>query len=179
MEKISVKQLVMTAVFAALTFVATFIIRIPIPVTEGYVNLGDCIVLMSGFLLGPVYGAFAAGIGSAIADLIGYALYAPATFIIKALTALVSGLIFGLSKKKGSLWIVICGIIGEAIMVLGYYVFEAFILGLGWATAAVGVPANIFQGITGIAAATLLSQAFIRRKKVPSAEDVSFEEDDE
>lgn len=100
MEKISVKQLVMTAVFAALTFVATFIIRIPIPVTEGYVNLGDCIVLMSGFLLGPVYGAFAAGIGSAIADLIGYALYAPATFIIKALTALVSGLIFGLSKKR-------------------------------------------------------------------------------
>ena len=43
---------------AALVYVATSIIQIPSPV-NGYVNLGDCFVLLSGWLLGPWYGAAA------------------------------------------------------------------------------------------------------------------------
>lgn len=178
MKKISVKQLVLTAVFAALTFVATFVIRIPIPATGGYVNLGDCVVLISGFLIGPYLGAFAAGIGSAIADIIGYPIYAPATFIIKALIALIAGVLFKFSKKKSTIWIVICSIIGETIMIFGYYVFEAFMLGLGWATAATGIPANIFQAITGITAATLLIQIFVAKKHNSSDIDTFDDEED-
>lgn len=46
---------------------------------QGYVNLGDCAVLMSAWVLGPLYGGAAAGIGSALADLLsGYAHYVPA-----------------------------------------------------------------------------------------------------
>lgn len=171
MKNISLKQLILASLFAAITCVATLVIRIPIPATGGYVNLGDCIVLMSGFVLGPYIGAFSAGIGSAVADLIGFPLYAPATFIIKALMALVAGLLFKMSKKHSTIWIIICGIIAEALMVLGYYVFEAFILGYGWDTALAGVPANIFQGITGIAASSLLIQIFISRKDITDDED--------
>ena len=56
-------KLVLSALMAALVYVATSIIQIPSPV-NGYVNLGDCFVLLSGWLLGPWYGGAAAGIGS-------------------------------------------------------------------------------------------------------------------
>ena len=60
----------MAALMAAMACVATMVIKIPIPATGGYINLGDCIVLLSGIILGPVYGGIAAGLGSALADLL-------------------------------------------------------------------------------------------------------------
>ena len=64
MQHVKLQKLVLAALFAALTYVATNIIHMPTPVTNGYVNLGDCMVLLGAFLLGPVYGAAAGGIGS-------------------------------------------------------------------------------------------------------------------
>lgn len=52
MENQKVRKLVLSALMAALVYVATSIIQIPSPV-NGYVNLGDCFVLLSGWLLGP------------------------------------------------------------------------------------------------------------------------------
>ena len=49
-------KLVLAALFAALTCVATMLIHIPMPATNGYINLGDGMVLLGAFLLGPVYG---------------------------------------------------------------------------------------------------------------------------
>lgn len=94
MENQKVRKLVLSALMAALVYVATSIIQIPSPV-NGYVNLGDCFVLLSGWLLGPWYGAAAAGIGSMLVDLLsGYGHYVPGTLIIKGLDALVAALIF-------------------------------------------------------------------------------------
>ena len=74
-----IKKIVVSALLAALTCVATMIIKIPSPL-KGYINLGDCIVLVSGWLLTPGWGFLAAGLGSALADLFsGYIIYAPAT----------------------------------------------------------------------------------------------------
>ena len=76
-----IQTLASSALFAAIICIATFIVKIPSPATNGYFNLGDCFVILSGLLLSPVYGALAAGIGSALADILsGYAQYAPATF---------------------------------------------------------------------------------------------------
>ena len=84
-------RLVMTGVLMALACVATMVIQIPSP-THGYMNLGDCVVLLSGCLLGPVYGAVAGGVGSALADLLsGYAVYVPGTLVIKAVMAALAG----------------------------------------------------------------------------------------
>ena len=81
-------KLVFTSLFAALVCVSTMMIKIPTS-TNGYVHLGDAMVLLSGFLLGPLYGVIAAAIGSMFADVFGsYFIYAPATFIIKGMTAL-------------------------------------------------------------------------------------------
>ena len=168
------KKLVVTALMAALTCIATMIIKIPTP-TFGYIHLGDGFVLLSGIILGPVSGAFAAGIGSMFADIFsGYVSWAPATLIIKALTALLAGFLFrkfqklfnGNTAKYTS--ILLGGLIGEALMVFGYFAYEAVLAALasgafnsttlaaGIASSATGIPFNIIQGVVGIVISILL-----------------------
>ena len=150
-----IKKIVLAALLAAFTCVATFIVRIPSP-TGGYVNLGDCMVLLSGFILGPVYGFLSASIGSALADIsAGYMLYAPITFLIKGLMALVAALIHKALKKKGvTLANVLGGIVAEIIMVAGYFFFEWAVYGIGGAIPSV-LP-NVGQGVVGLIAAVLI-----------------------
>ena len=91
MKQGQTRTVILAALLAAFTTVATMIIKIPTP-TMGYIHLGDGLVLLCGILLGPGVGAAAAGIGSMFADVFsGYMSYAPATLIIKALTAFVGG----------------------------------------------------------------------------------------
>ena len=96
----NLKKLILAALFAALSCVATMSIRIPTPGTGGYIHPGDAIVILSGVILGPVWGFFAGGIGSALSDLIGgYFVYVPITFVIKGLVALVAGHLYQKSAK--------------------------------------------------------------------------------
>ena len=160
MENNKTKKIVMTAMFAALCCVATMIIKIPSPL-KGYLNLGDCIVLLSGFMLSPLYGFLAAGIGSALADIFaGYVIYAPATFIIKGAMALIAFYGFKLLHKKTGATPsrIISGITAEIIMVLGYFVFEGFMY--SFAPSAVNIPANAVQGVAGIILGVILAKIF-------------------
>ena len=146
----STQKLAVAALFAALTCVATMVIKIPSPL-KGYLNLGDCVVLNAGWMLSPLYGFLAAGIGSAIADVFsGYALYAPATLLIKGLMALSAFYIHRILCKRINSPIsrLISGLIAELIMVLGYYVFEGLMY--GFTASLVNVPANAVQGAAGL-----------------------------
>lgn len=152
---------VITALFMALTAVATAVIQIPSPM-QGYVNAGDAIVLICGWTLGPVYGTIAAGIGSMIVDLAtGYAHYAPGTLVIKAVCALVAFFVFKafgkLTEKKGIRIAarIVSGIAAEAVMVLGYFGYASLLLGKGLAAAS-SIPGNIMQGFIGIILSTLI-----------------------
>lgn len=154
MKDDKIKKMVLTSLLAALSCVATIVIQIPSPM-NGYVNLGDCFVLLSAWMLGPWYGAVAGGIGSMFADIIaGYAYYAPGTLIIKGLVALVAGLLFNLIKKKNSyMAMLVSGIASECIMVLGYFLYSGLILGkglIGNAGAALSIPGNCIQALVGI-----------------------------
>ena len=152
---IKVKKLVFSALMAALVYAATMMIQIPSPM-NGYVNLGDCFVLLSGWLLGPWYGAAAAGIGSMLTDLLsGYAHYAPGTLLIKGLDAMAAALIFrALGKTK--LGYLVSGLVGETIMVVGYFVYAGLMLGKGMA-AALSIPGNVVQGVMGLAIGIVLA----------------------
>lgn len=157
MKTNQIRRMVQAAVLAALVFAATFLVKIPSP-TNGYVNLGDCFVLASGWLLGPWYGAAAAGIGSALTDLLaGYPYYIPGTLVIKAADAFLAACIYRALKKsfKGML---LGGIAGELVMVAGYFAFSSLILGKGLA-AALSIPGNLMQGAVGIVAGILIMQA--------------------
>lgn len=132
MNNTKVKKLVFAALFAALACAATFI-HIPVPsMTNGYVNLGDCFVLLAGFCLGPVYGGLAGGIGSALTDLLGgYFHYVPATLIIKFLMALAAALIAKALKKRVSSPVsyTVAAVVGELIMIGGYFLYELCLYG--------------------------------------------------
>ncbi len=144
------KKIVMTALLAALCCIATMIIKIPSPL-KGYLNLGDCVVLLSGWLLTPFMGFLAAGLGSALADIFsGYTLYAPATFVIKGLMTLMAFYIFNSlqSKIRPLSARIISAVSAEIIMILGYYIFEGFLY--GFLPSLINMPANIMQGILGL-----------------------------
>ncbi len=162
--KSNLLKLIVSALFAALTFVATFIVQIPAPF--GYVNLGDCFVLLSGALLGPFYGFAAAGLGSALADLLlGFSVYAPATLLIKGAMALIMGLVAQKQNKKVILKIALFGALCEILMAVCYFLYECFVLGYGIAAAA-AIPANLFQGIVGLVAFLILYGVISRNKKL-------------
>ena len=63
------RMIVMTAAFAALACVATMVVKVPSP-TGGYMNLGDTVVLLGGYLLGPGWGALAGSIIGASAAML-------------------------------------------------------------------------------------------------------------
>lgn len=155
-----VRKLVLSALMAALVYVSTRIIQIPSPMS-GYVNLGDCFVLLSGWLLGPWYGGAAAGIGSMLVDLLsGYGHYVPGTLIIKAADACVAALLFrAMGRTKTAM--VVSGVVGETIMVLGYFAYASLWLGKGLAAAA-SIPGNIVQGVAGIVIGAALAMALQR-----------------
>ena len=158
------KKVVLAALMAALACVATMIIKIPSPL-KGYLNLGDCIVLLAGWMLSPAYGFLAAGIGSALADVFsGYMTYAPATFVIKGLMALIACYGFRLTNKRiGNMPSrIISGAAAEIMMVLGYFVFEGFLY--GFAPSLVNIPANGVQGIAGLIIGCVLIKIFEKSK---------------
>lgn len=158
------QRIVMAALLAALTCVATMIIKIPSPL-KGYLNLGDCVVLLAGWMLSPTYGFLAAGLGSALADTFsGYVTYVPATFVIKGLMALIAFYGFKLLHSKlGNISSrIISGIVAEVVMVAGYFIFEGFLYGFG--PSLVNIPANVIQGIAGLIIGTILVKVFEKNK---------------
>ena len=162
------QKLVMAALLASLCCVATMIVKIPSPM-KGYINLGDCIVLLSGWLLSPLYGFLAAGLGSALADVLsGYTLYAPATFIIKGLMALIAFYGFKLFGKVVPKPVskVLSGLMAELLMILGYFIFEGFLY--GFAPSVVNIPANALQGAAGLILGTVLIRVFGKSNIFPS-----------
>ena len=153
----NLKKLILAALFAALSCVATMSIRIPTPGTGGYIHPGDAIVILSGVILGPVWGFLAGGIGAAMSDLIGgYFVYVPITFVIKGLVALAAGLLYqkvGKTQKSRYTAVVLGGIADIILVAGGYFVCEYFIYGAG---AAASIPANIIQGIGGLVISCIL-----------------------
>ena len=156
------KQIVTAALFAALACVATMVIKIPSPM-DGYLNLGDCVVLAAGWLLAPGYGFLAAGLGSGLADLFS------ATFAIKGIMALIAFYGFkALSAKTGSLTArILSGAAAELWMVLGYYLFEGCLY--GFVPSAVNIPANGVQGAAGLILGVLLVKALEKSRVIKQA----------
>lgn len=143
-------KICVAAMFAAICAAATMI-HVPISATGGYINLGDVVVVLSGWLLGPVYGFAAAGIGSALTDLfLGYTAYVPITFVIKGVMAVAAYFIHKAFVKDNVISRILSALVAEIIMVGGYYVCEAFILGYSAVGALGSIPGNAIQAAGGL-----------------------------
>lgn len=156
------RKLVYGAMLGALVFAATWI-SIPLPV--GNINLGDGILLIAAWMLGGPWAVLAAAIGATLTDLMGgYAIYAPATFVIKGLMVVVAILmlrVFSKVKMPRLLSRVLSAISAEAVMVVGYFIYEATVIGLGWGALA-SVPFNLAQGAAAIVLSMLLYEVLSR-----------------
>ena len=152
MKHISTRDLVQTALLAALVFLFTFVIRIPIP--NGYVHLGDGAVMLCGFLLGPVLGPVAAIVGSVTADYLGgFTVYMLPTAIAKGLLSYLCARAFS-GKYNRKIQSALIGA-GALASVAVYYFAEIIIFGNA-VTPLIDVPFNLLQTAVGIAGAALL-----------------------
>lgn len=135
----------LTGALAALAAVGTMLIRVPIPATTGYFNIGDIFVILAGLWLGPWSGLAVGAIGPTLADAIGFPVFIPATMVTKGLEGFLVGLIGG-PQTNSRARKVIAAVVGGATIVVGYFVFEAFV----YPRLAVRVPAF---AVTDLAAA--------------------------
>jgi len=157
-------KIVLTGLMMAMVTIATMVITIPTPFTSGYVHLGDAIIFLSVLILGWKYGAVAAGVGSAMADIFtGYAVWAPWTLLIKAGMALIMGLFIAKSMGNQSkkifgvpIYHLLGMILGGIFMVIGYFISGGIIYG-NFAAAVLGIPWNIGQFVVGLIIATAIS----------------------
>ena len=150
----AVIQLSLMAVMSALVTAGTLIVRIPNPM-GGYFNLGDVMIFVAALTFNPLIGGVAGGLGSAIADIIGFPLFAIPTLVIKGLEGLLASLI---TNKKNVYRDILAVVVAGAEMVIGYFLVELYLWGIGGALAE--VPANIAQiaigGLVGIPIALVL-----------------------
>ena len=157
------KKLTFAAIMAALTFIATRFTQIPIGAL-GYVHAGDALVLLCAFIPGSTYGILAAGIGSMLADITsGYMIYALPTFIIKALMCLCVVLLS--NKQKPLSYRTILGmVLGCILMMLGYFIFDYFVMGYRELAVVQMIFASWTQAIFGLVCAYVLLVALVKAK---------------
>lgn len=124
-------RLTVNALSIALVCVTTMIIQIPIPL--GYMNLGNCMILLIGYCFGKKTGAVAGSIGSALADLLtGYPQWILPTLLIKCLMGYLVGAIAKDHAKAGKMlsrYTAAGAAAGILIMIIGYTVAGAVLYG--------------------------------------------------
>ena len=169
-------KLAFIGIMCALTTVVTWVLPIPMPATEGYINFGDAVIFLTALFAGPVPAMVVGGIGSMLADVIGgYMHWAGFTLLIKGLEGLICGLIVKKLNKKDKFYIDILGLVAAGVwMVVGYYFAGAILY--GWAGSLESLPGNCIQGGVSIVVAYMLYailkrmyavQGFIERLNEP------------
>lgn len=145
------------AIMTAVTMVFTYIVRIPIAPTRGYINLGDVAVFFTAFTFGPFTALISGGLGPAIADIVaGYSQWAPITFAAHGLQGFAAALVIkALATRKFAE--PLAGLAGTVVMVGLYLLGGAFMV--GFAAAAVEIPMNLLQNAVGIFGGFVLSKA--------------------
>lgn len=129
-EKPPIYRLAAAGVLGALVFVSNYI-SIPIPVAIGDVSrihLANGLCILSGLLLGPVSGGLAAGIGSALFDLLNpvYITSAPFTFLFKLVLAMLPGIFVRFNKPV----MTIVGCVLGQLAYIALYITKSYVFGL-------------------------------------------------
>jgi len=143
--------------FIVLVMFVTLFVRIPVP-GGGYFNMGDVLIVFCGLFAGSRVGLIAGGVGSALADLIGFPVFAPITLIVKGL----EGLICGLGSRGRKVNTFIFPALGVLFMVAGYFVGTWLFPNLGKVVALTDLPVNFIQAAVGLLGGRALYGAYTR-----------------
>jgi uncharacterized membrane protein len=126
-EKWTLAKTAIVSALIGLACLGTLLIRIPIPATTGYFNLGDIFVILAGLWLGPLGGFLVGSIGPSIADAIGFPQFILATFVTKGLEGLIVGVVAGGFNPYSIRRRTVGAFAGGFTVVVGYFVFEAYV----------------------------------------------------
>ncbi len=181
---VSIHRLTLAALSIALVTLATVVIRIPNPATQGYINLGDALLCTIALVFGWRIGGLAGGVGSALADALGgYFIWAPWTLVIKGIEGILVGTIafWGVrggrdsrnggddqvgrdaagaqaapdGRQPGRIAACAAVLVGGAWMVTGYYLAGSVLF--GGVAALTEIPGNLIQAGVAVVVALPLS----------------------
>jgi uncharacterized membrane protein len=147
MSRISPARIALAALLIALTTVFTLLIRVPVPATQGYVNLSSAAITFAGLIFGPWMGLVAGGIGAALADLLGgYAQFALLSLVAHGSEGFMIGWLGRGHRTVAGM--ILAWLAGSLAMIACYLVGEGLFL-TGWPAAIAEVPSNAFQALIG------------------------------
>ncbi|MFI3214522.1 MAG: ECF transporter S component [Eubacteriales bacterium] len=178
MRNEKIQKLVLTGVFAALSYVVFTFLQIKIALPGGdatSIHLGNAVCVLGALILGGMYGGLGGSLGMTIGDLFDpiYILYAPKTFILKLCIGLIVGFVAHNlghitlihDKKKVLKWVILASVSGLLFNVIfdplvGYY-YKLLILGKPAAdlTLAWNVAATSINAITSTIASVIIYMA--------------------
>ena len=142
MKRKDLRLMCISGIFAALVFVVTAYLHIP--TYNGYVHIGDAFIFLAACILPTPYVVGVGAMGAMLADVLtGYAIWAPGSIVIKALSAM---LFSCKAKKIVSLRNTLMLIPTTAICAGGYYIYEVIITG-SFLGALSGIPGSLIQSL--------------------------------
>ncbi|MBH0176172.1 ECF transporter S component [Fictibacillus sp. 23RED33] len=155
------RMLVISALFVALTLVATMFINIKLPIAGngGLIHLGNIPLFVAAFVFGRRTGAIAGAFGMGLFDLLsGYTIWAPFTFIIVGAMGYVAGVIAEKVPGKRVLVYSMAVVVAMLIKVVGYY-FAEVVLYSNWIVPFGSIPGNVLQvGFAGLVVVPLVAR---------------------
>lgn len=179
-KKFTTKKIAIIALMIGLVYVGSLIsFYIPVGIgTPTRLHLGNGFCLLAGMILGPIWGGFAAGVGSVFLDLTNpaYIAGAPITFIFKFLMGAVCGAIAmskdgqGLNKRKN----LIGGILGQLTYIV-LYIGKTFLsLNLlfgvpkegAWATLATKLGSSVINAVFAVIISMVLMYVINKRPEI-------------
>ena len=160
----SLLRLVFAAVLAAMVYLVTMF---RFPLLGSKVHFANAVCLLSGLLLGPVWGGFAAGMGSALYDLMLYnegIINLLITFVSKFAMAWVCGKMFnGTQEKEAHSLRLILACVAGALTYVALYMLKSGVYGAiagnFWAPVVSKFPASIINAGAAIVAAPIFYHA--------------------
>ncbi len=144
-RSVDIRRITLTALMAALIVVLTTVPRIPIPATSGYVHLGDAGIAFAAYAFGPWVAMLAGGLGTALADLMGYPQWAIFSLIVHGAQGWAMGQIVRKTVNAGT--IALSVIAGTAIVAAGYFAAGSILNGP--VVAMTEILPNTLQGLSG------------------------------
>ena len=170
----STRRVVFAALMAALVFAGSWA-RITMPINiagNTAFHLGNIMCALSGILLGPGWGAAAAGIGSALFDMTNPAYISECwiTFLTKGLYGLTAGLIAWSGGRRGISFgrnlgaTVAAAVVYAAVYLAKSFFYNGLLLGgltvpMAGLTLLEKLPATVFNAVVAIVCAPPLARA--------------------
>lgn len=167
MDNYRIRKLTKNALLISIVIVSAKVINIPTPI-GGVINISDSIILCISLLLSTQEAVLISSSGAFIAEVFSpYAIFAPATLLIKGCVAFISSTLNKrFNKDLKTTLIILIFLFAESFMILGYLIFQAYFLGLGLAVASLDLVNNLIQAGASTIIGFLLYKALSSNKSI-------------